>query len=261
MLLKQSSSLKSMRLVFPVAVAALLLLIASAIPLVASAASLQEKKGITLQSTRVLYSAAEKNGITFKVTNNTTIPYLLQSRVLPWNSAAAESSEVPSDVPFIVLPPLQRIEPNEDLSLLIRLTRDELPKDRESVFILSLKAIPSQAPAAEEARLILAMQNNLKMFYRPIGLPSDDIEYLAKKLRFQKRGDQLTVTNSTPFYITFYSLSVGDKEVAGSELANWLPPFGQHSYPLPKNASGKVKWRLIDAISVVSPPQQSVLAE
>ncbi|UHD27162.1 molecular chaperone [Klebsiella variicola] len=70
----------------------------------------------------------------------------LQSRVIPWQADEQDnvSGNQSGGLPFIVLPPLQRLEASDALTLRIRLTRNTLPKDRESVFILSLKTIPGQ---------------------------------------------------------------------------------------------------------------------
>ncbi len=226
-----------------------------------------DKNGITLQSTRVVYPGQEKNGITFTVTNNTTQPYLLQTRVIPLAAEPTDESHVQAPqqeshkVPFIVLPPLQRFEPAEALALRIRLTNQTLPTDRESVFVLSLKAIPSQSTTDGSSRLVLAMQNNLKLFYRPEGLPAYSSEQLAGKLRFQHQGTDLKVTNPTPYYMTFSSLSVGTHPVEGTALSKWIPPFGEQAYPLPRDAQGTVKWKLIDGDGRVTPEQSRSLTD
>lgn len=226
-------------------------------------ANVRDRNGITLQSTRVVYPGQEKNGITFTVTNNTAQPYLMQARVIPW---IAEPTDTPNkqnahEVPFIVLPPLQRFEPEEALTLRIRLTRNTLPSDRESVFVLSLKAIPSQSSSTETAQLVLAIQNNLKLFYRPEGLPEYSTEQLAGQLRFQREGAQLVVTNPTPYYMTFRSLSVGTQSVDSEALLTWVPPFGKQEYPLPASARGDITWQLIDGMGSVTPAQHRPLTE
>lgn len=50
--------------------------------------------GIKLQSTRVIYPGESHNGITFTVTNNTAKPFLLQSRVIPWQADEQETYPV-----------------------------------------------------------------------------------------------------------------------------------------------------------------------
>lgn len=219
--------------------------------------------GVKLQSTRVLYPGENKNGITFTVTNNTTQPYLLQSRVRSWQPESVEKSpQVDThDIPFIVLPPLQRFEPAEALTLRIRLTRNTLPKDRESLFVLSLKTIPGQNETKGSAQLALAMQNNLKLFYRPEGLPEYGPAQLAETLRFQRLEGQLKVVNPTPYYLTFRSLSVGKNSVEANALSQMVPPFGQRVYPLLSDARGQVTWRLIDNTGRNTPEQQSSLAD
>ncbi|MDA5494132.1 fimbrial biogenesis chaperone [Yersinia intermedia] len=226
-------------------------------------ANVQDKNGITLQSTRVVYPGQEKNGITFTVTNNTAQSYLMQARVIPWKVEPADVSQThdAQAVPFIVLPPLQRFEPAEALTLRIRLTRNTLPTDRESVFVLSLKAIPSQSSSSGTARLVLAMQNNLKLFYRPEGLPEYSAEQLAGQLRFQRKGDQLKVTNPTPYYMTFRSLSVGTQSVEAAALSRWVPPFSEQTYPLPVNAQGDITWQLIDGVGSGTPVLHRLLTE
>lgn len=245
----------------------LLLLCAALFATQAYGANVSDKNGITLQSTRVVYPGQAKNGITFKVTNNTAKPYLLQSRVIPWIAEQTDTLSAPEvhkdtqEVPFIVLPPLQRFEPAEALTLRIRLTRNTLPTDRESVFVLSLKAIPSQSSSTKTARLVLAMQNDLKLFYRPEGLPEYSAEELAGQLRFQRQGTRLKVTNPTPYYMTFRSLSVGGQSVGGNASLMWVPPFGEQTYPLTVNAQGQITWQLIDEIGNVTSAQHRPLTD
>ncbi|MGJ5719055.1 fimbrial biogenesis chaperone [Morganella sp. B601] len=233
----------------------------------ACGANNSNKDGITLQSTRVVYPGYEKNGITFALTNNTAQPYLLQARVIPWmaepegeNDGQNASSDTPG-VPFIVLPPLQRFEPSETLTLRIRLTRNTLPVDRESVFVLSLKTIPGQSAPSGPAQLVLAVQNNLKLFYRPEGLPEYSAGQLAGQLRFHRQGTHLMITNPTPYYITFRSLSVGTQPVEAESLSQWIPPFGEQMYPLPADAQGEIVWRLIDGTGRVTPAQYRPLSD
>ncbi|WP_447880112.1 fimbrial biogenesis chaperone [Serratia fonticola] len=228
-------------------------------------ANVVNKNGITLQATRMVYPEQAKNGITFTVTNNTAQPYLLQSRVIPWmaeptNTALAQ--QVHQDTrggPFIVLPPLKRFEPAEALTLRIQLTRNTLPTDRESVFVLSLKAIPGQSSSAETPRLVLAMQNDLKLFYRPKDLPEYSAVQLAQQLRFQRQGSRLKVINPTPYYMTFHLLSVGGRAVDAGASLLLVSPFGEQAYPLPTSDQGEITWQLIDGMGDVTPVQSRTL--
>ncbi|MBC5027565.1 molecular chaperone, partial [Klebsiella pneumoniae] len=145
-------------------------------------------------------------------------------------------------------------------ALRIRLTRNTLPKDRESVFILSLKTIPGQEKNTDSASLTLAMQNNLKLFYRPEGMPEYDVSEFAREIRFISQSGELKVINPTPYYLTFRSLSVGKYPVEKNALSKMIPPFGEQRYPLSSGARGQVTWSLIDGEGRNTPEQVSVLS-
>ena len=207
-------------------------------------ASAQE--GITLSTTRVIYPGDARNGITYTLTNNTRSPFLLQSRVIARDTEKQQNSDDDAEqTPFIVLPPLTRFEPDTALTLRIRLTKNTLPDDRESVFTLALNAIPAQQNNDEaQTRLVMSTQNNLKLFYRPSGLPPADIEQIAKQIEFRRSNDELTVKNPSPFYVTFNTLFIGNTEV---ELGNnrMIAPFSEHKWPLQPDISGDIRWQLI----------------
>jgi len=207
------------------------------------------REGITLQSTRVIYPQERKKGITFILKNDAQVPYLIQSNVvpLPDNNAASKQTETP----FIVLPPLKRLDADEQLTLTLRVTKNSLPDDRESVFALQIKAIPAKSDSSEnnlpgQVKVMLALQNTLKLFYRPAQLPVYTIEQISDELRFAKQGSQLVVSNSSPYYVTFKSLVVGNTAIDANALFQMIPPFAQLALPLSASASGEVQWQLIN---------------
>lgn len=209
-----------------------------------------QRSGITLQSTRVIYPQSKSKGVTFTLKNDTQTPYLIQSRVAD-QILGSPSAKPAAEVPFIVLPPLKRLDADEQLTLTIRLTKNTLQDDRESVFALQIKAIPAQSDSDKSAtsgqvKVMLALQNTLKLFYRPQQLPVYTLDQITDKLRFVKQGDQLVVSNSGPYYVTFKSLAVGNTAIDANALFEMVPPFGQLTYPLSTSVSGEVHWQLIN---------------
>jgi len=205
-----------------------------------------DSAGIALESTRIIYPGSAKNGITFTVTNRTGQTYLLQSRVVPWESVPGESSYAAA--PFIVVPPLARFAPDDALTLRIRLTKPDLPTDRESVFGLSLKAIPSQsAPGSEleAAKMVLALQNNLKLFYRPTELVEMKAEARAQALQFTPHGTELRVHNPTPYYVTLGEVKADSQTVVLGEQ-RMLAPFSTVDLNLPVTRPKSLSWQIID---------------
>ncbi|CAG9406648.1 fimbrial biogenesis chaperone [Providencia alcalifaciens] len=229
-----------------------LLAILFAMPVLAN--NIQDQiNGLTLHSTRIVYPQDAKNGVTYTLTNNTAIPYLLQARLLPWedhssSQEANDNTEIANDnlTAFIALPPLQRFEPGETLTLRILQKHHLLAQDKESIAQLSLTAIPAQSKeAAEGAQMILAVQNNLKLFYRPAGLPEHNLDNIAEQLQFQRTKNTLTLKNPTPFYVTLASLSLGRTDVNLSQ-SRMVPPFGEMQWPLDaSHVANDIHWQLM----------------
>lgn len=230
--------------------------------------------GFGLSLSRVVVSADDRSSGQVYAVNNSENVYLVQSRIWPAEGvtgyAVADKPGAPrAAVPFLVTPPLKRIERNGVLPLRIIATRQvaALPKDRESLFFLSSKAIPSQstdkgaakpaanAPAEGGASLSLILQSYIKVYYRPSGLGAHAIfdGGVADKLTFSRRGDRLMVTNPTPYHITFGQLTVAGKQVDADSRRVMVPPKGEQSYPLPAGTpSGEVTWQVIDEFGLMT---------
>ncbi|MFV8908424.1 molecular chaperone [Serratia fonticola] len=203
--------------------------------------------GIAFHVLRVIYPAGEKQGVALTAYNKSPVPYLMQSRMRPVDPATGDvdlNGQGTPAVPFIVTPPLARLEANGELTLRIRRNDMPLPNDRESVFFISMKALPTQQPGSEQ--MVMTVVSNLKLFYRPNGLAKRAVADMAPKLTFSQEGHQLTAHNPTPYWLTFSRLAVGGVALDKPALRRMVPPFGRQSYALPAAASGKVTWQLID---------------
>ena len=98
-------------------------------PLLASAA------GVAIAGTRVIYNEqSHEADITVKNTNPHD-PVLIQS----WVDDLADNNKSP----FIVTPPLFRLDAGDSNDLRVLLTSAQLPNDRESLFTLNIKVIPA----------------------------------------------------------------------------------------------------------------------
>ncbi|WMT12464.1 fimbrial biogenesis chaperone [Serratia fonticola] len=209
--------------------------------------------GLAISQFRIVYPAAEKKGITWSLTNNSDRPYLMQSWIRPMDlttglPVAEEGNKAPAAaIPLLVTPPLTRVEPGDPLTLRIRLTEMSLPQDRESVFYLSVKGIPSTPDKASQTggQLVVAVVNNMKLFYRPEGMPKGGVANASRQLRFSLQGDALVVDNPTPFYINFSQLTVGGKPLSTEALRKLVPPKGQQRYPVASGTRGSVEWQVV----------------
>ncbi|NTY86739.1 molecular chaperone [Serratia fonticola] len=238
--------------------------LAGALPCFAVA---QTPAGLSISQFRIVYPGDEKKGITWSLTNNSDRPYLMQSWVRPMDfttgmPAAEEDNKSPvAAIPLLVTPPLARVEPGDRLTLRIRLTEMSLPQDRESVFYLSVKGIPSVPDKASQTggQLVVAVVNNMKLFYRPEGMPKGGVTNASRQLRFSLQSDALVVDNPTPFYINFSQLTVGGKPVSAEALRKLVPPKGQQRYPVASGDRGTVEWQVVDEDSKATPLQRQTL--
>ncbi len=97
-------------------------------------------------------------------------------------------------------------------------TGGPLPADRESLFTLSIAAIPSGKPEAN--RVQMAFRSALKLLYRPEGLAGNP-QQAYRHLIWSLTPDGATVRNPTPYYVTLFLLRANERAETTPGL--WLP--------------------------------------
>ncbi|MGP3590250.1 fimbrial biogenesis chaperone [Vagococcus sp. WN89Y] len=201
--------------------------------------------GVSISGTRVIFDGGKKDTslIVYSDEKDTT-PHLIQSFV----DDAGELGGKPSGkkLPFIVIPPLFRLEPGKENAIRIVRVGGGLPEDRESVFWLNVKAIPgTNKDTAMKNILRVVLKNRIKLFYRPAKLVKSYEEEDFSGLSFTRSGSTLIVKNPTPFFITFGELRVGAIKVNTDFIM--VPPKGEARYLLPAEATGTVaEWTYLN---------------
>ncbi|MCG0458169.1 molecular chaperone [Enterobacter cloacae complex sp. ECC445] len=201
---------------------------------------------ITVGGTRLIYNEAE-NEASLPVSNSKdAVPYLIQS----WIELSENSKE---QVPFIVTPPLFRLDGGHENTLRVIYTGEtSLPENRESVFWLNVKSIPSMT-RSDENRLLIAVKTRMKLFYRPASLASENAGEAWTRLAFEPHGERLVINNPTPFYVSLYSLTVGNKTIAQPPM---ISPFSSETVA----GSGKqVAWKAINDFGGVTAEKRQML--
>ncbi|KOC89203.1 hypothetical protein NG42_13685 [Winslowiella iniecta] len=158
--------------------------------------------GISVGATRVIYDARSKEA-SMTVLNNYSAAYLIQSWVEDEKGGKSDS--------FIVTPPLFRLDGKKENMLRIVRVKEEMPGDRESVYWLSIKAIPP-APESDKNTLQLAIKTRMKLFYRPEGIPGKP-EDAYSKLIWKLNGDQLQVINDSAYAVVISRVTVDGGEM------------------------------------------------
>lgn len=198
---------------------------------------------VVLNSSRVIYESS-KNEVSVSVRNNDQKrAFLIQS----WVDNELEANK--QKTPFVITPPLFKLEPDQEGLLRIVLTNAALPSDRESIFWLNVKSIPS-IEKSEKNRLFLSINNRVKLFYRPDGLPGNSAD-AYKQLTIVRQGDTLRLRNPTPYYVSLRDLHVGGQKV---ESPIMVPPKGELTHTLKSGMSGKISWSAINDFGGTTSP-------
>lgn len=204
--------------------------------------------GVALGATRVIYPAGQKQ-VQLAVTNNDdNSTYLIQSWV--------ENADGQKDGRFVITPPLFAMQGKKENTLrIIDATNNKLPQDRESLFWMNVKAIPSMDKSKlGDNTLQLAIISRIKLYYRPEKLAlSPDLA--AEKLTFRRSPNTLTLINPTPYYLTVTELNAGTR-VLESAL---VPPMGEASVKIPSDAGRDITYRTINDYGALTPRMKGVL--
>jgi len=195
--------------------------------------------GVIVGGTRVIYQEGKREASISVTNEDSHTPYLIQSWVENYSKADK------SRVPFIVTPPLFRLDAGQKNILRINFTGAALPEDRESVFWLNVKSI---APTRKEEtnKLQINIKSQFKIFYRPNGLVGDPDD-AWRKLKFRVADKHLIAQNPTPYHVSFFSISVAGREIHEPGM---IGPGETKSWPV--TTAGTIKWRAINDLGGVT---------
>lgn len=204
---------------------------------------------VKIGASRVIYGLTS-SGESISVSNLQDYPMLIQSTVL--------GEDKKTKAPFVVTPPLFRLDGQQQSRLNIVRTGGDFAKDRESLQWLCIKGIPPKADDAwakgkdgksavsdkVSINVQISVSSCIKLLVRPDSIKSaqGDDERLA--LSWHREGNKLTATNRSPRYINLSSLKVGSETVKD---VNYIPPFSSSDFSLP-NGKGdkKVYWTVVN---------------
>jgi len=201
---------------------------------VISAGQSAASAGVVIGGTRVIYDGNKKEA-SISVNNPDSTPYLIQSWV-ETQSGGVEKA------PFVITPPLYRLDKGQQNVERILLA-GSAPQNKESLYWLNIKAIPSSGNQIENS-LQIAVKTRIKLIYRPASLKGTTPEQLADKLIWQRAGNQIQVTNPTDYVMNFNEITVGGKKL---EDVSYVLPGSTTRFNLPSGISnGSVIYKIIN---------------
>lgn len=106
---------------------------------------------------------------------------------------------------------------------------------------------------SDENRLLIAVKTRMKLFFRPAALASEKADEAWTQLTFKPHGGRLVINNPTPFYVSLYSLKVGNKTITQPPM---ISPFSTETVA----GSGKqVSWKAINDFGGVTTEKHQTL--
>src|SRR5690606_6152434 len=146
--------------------------------------------GVGLGATRMVYSSSTTQSMLQVRNTHPDATFLIQS----WMES--EKGERTND--FVITPPLYVLKPASESVVKIMFNGKALPQDRETLYWMTVKAIPQQMKNGSGNSLQFASANRIKVFYRPEGL-GEGAGDAWKHLSGEYRAGKVTLTNPTPY--------------------------------------------------------------
>lgn len=208
--------------------------------LLSTVLSIPAQAAFTLNGTRFIYDEGKKS-ITFEVTNNAKDTYGGQV----WVDNISLSK---NDVFIVPSPPFFKIKPGNKQVTRLMIVSDDVPKDRESLFMLNVQEVPPKPKSSEGNVIAVAINTKVKLLYRPKMLAAGRKD-AEKELTFVNRDGNMWIKNPTPYYFAVTKVKNNDKEIIldkdVSRALVQLSPFSEINMQI-RSMSGNIS---VDSIN------------
>lgn len=226
------------------------LMVTAALPALACA-------DLAVTGTRFVYPEGEKE-IVVSLRNTGNDPILVQTWL---DHGGAEPDLSRLKVPFVLLPPLFRMDPGQRKTLQLRYTGEPLPRDRETVFWINLRHAPTKQDSGSKLQVVLSYV--MKVLYRPNSLAGKAKDAPAQvRWSYHKGAERgapyIQAENPTPYAVSLATLSLrsGAKPIGWTGLT--ILPKTTERFALPAGSAPLVsgatlQFEAVDDLGLVIP--------
>ncbi|MBG3090126.1 fimbrial biogenesis chaperone [Proteus terrae] len=178
-----------------------------------------------------------------EIKNKTDNDYFIQSWITHYDK------ENSNEIPFMVTPPLFKIEKDENFSLKIFKIDKIKEEDRESLYRINIKRIPILLNSDSNKNMLHVSVNSVyNLIYRPVSIEKDAKD-AYKKIEFLKnKNNEFIINNPTPYFITLSSISYDD--ILTITESKTLPPFKKYNTKKEISGNGIVKWKIFNQYGI-----------
>ncbi|HDT6567289.1 TPA: fimbria/pilus periplasmic chaperone [Enterobacter cloacae] len=204
--------------------------------------------GVGLGATRMVYSSTTNQSMLQVRNTHPDATFLIQS----WMEN--EKGQKTND--FVITPPLFVMKPASESAVKIMFNGKALPEDRETLYWMTVKAIPQQTKSGSGNSLQFASANRIKVFYRPESL-GQGAEDAWKSLTGAYRGGKVTLSNPTPYYLTTINLKIDGMPVQPV----MVPPKSSVTLGETFSHASSVSYQTINDYGAWTPATRAVLSQ
>lgn len=229
-------------------------MLAGLLSLGSNLAQAAENGGVQLGGTRLVFDG-NKEAASITVTNASIKDvWLMRFWVSPYAENATDKNTA---LPFVVTPPLHRLDPKAAVQVRVNKLSDSLPADRETVYYLNSLAIPPKKGEKNNQKAIqggmqFAVNTRIKLFWRPAAISNAAaVQSAPEKLHLSASGKTLLIKNPTPYHLTMSQLAIDGKavDIKGDSM---IAPFSDMSIPA-TTAHGTLSYSTIDDRGMTTP--------
>jgi len=218
------------------------------------------KPAIVIGATRVVFPAAQRD-VAVRLQNKGDEPALVQVWIDDGDEA---SSPQTARGPFVITPPVFRIDPGHGHAVRIVHVGDTTLVDKEKLYWLNVLEIPPKADKAEGSNVLqFAFRHRLKLFHRPERLSSTVDQAAARLVWSLVRGDgaaSLRVANPSPYVVSFNAIGLSPSDAPTAPTVplggGMVMPGGSLIIPVPSPTGSElthVSYAVINDYGAVVP--------
>ncbi len=200
----------------------------------------QKYYGLRLGTTRVIYKE-DAPSTSFWIMNEKEYPILVQTQVY--------NDDKSSKAPFIVTPPILKVESNARTRLKVIPTSNLFNKNEESLYWLCVKGVPplndnesnNKNNITTNLNVNVVTNSCIKLIYRPKTIDLTTME-IADKLKLERKGNSIVIKNPTSSYVNIANIKSGN--LSFNIPNGYIEPFGYAQ--LPGGVHSKITLTILD---------------
>ncbi|EIP0083096.1 fimbria/pilus periplasmic chaperone [Salmonella enterica subsp. enterica serovar Ridge] len=196
--------------------------------------------GVVIYGTRIIYPA-EKNEVLVQLMNQGGRSSLVQSWIDDGDTSLPPEK---IKVPFLLTPPVAKVAGDSGQQIKIKKMPSMLPNNKESLFYLNVLDIPPNNPNSTGKNVLkFAMQNRIKLFYRPKGIAPVN-RGTFQKLSMKRTASSYSIQNDTANWVTIIEVKVNGVKINNESIM--LAPLSSADVALKSANANQYKMTIID---------------